>query len=86
MDADESAKGKRDDLDGVVQRTLETFLDSSPGDNRTDLADSLSGDIGHVRFRLCAVVPSKAVLDRGPAVRHQPRRQHRVHTNSVWPA
>ena len=67
MVADESAKGKRDDMDGVVRRTVEAFLDACTGDHRADLANPLPGDPHHVWFRLRPGVPSKAALDRSIA-------------------
>lgn len=86
MEEDKTMKGKRDDVDGVVRQFVEACLDASTGDHRADLADSLPRDSRHVWLCLRAGVPTEVTLDRCSAVRHQPRRQYRLHTNPVRPA
>ncbi len=73
-------------MDRMVQRPCEALVDTCPGDHRVDLADYLPDHRGYVRLRFRASDPAKGSVACSVALRHQPRRQLDLHSDSIWTA
>ncbi|MFT5525094.1 MAG: hypothetical protein ACI9HK_003060 [Pirellulaceae bacterium] len=70
-------------LDGVVRQLVETVLDTSSGNHRVNLADSLRDHHRDVRLRVHAGDQKKITVDRGTAFRHQSVSERDLHAASV---
>ena len=70
----------------MVQLARQTLLDARPGDHRADLVDSLPDHSRQLRVRVRPGDQEEAALAGGAAVRHQPRDEPDLHSDSIWDA